>query len=72
MKVRGIPKTNNNGANIRGFFFYVVEACVEPIDEDDIKLKSDLTILLWQSSKSSTDNMMVLAIGHIQLPDAKT
>lgn len=55
-----------------GFFFHVDEACVEPFDEDDIKLESDLTIPLWQSFKSSTDNMMLLAIGHIQLPDTKT
>ena len=55
-----------------GDFFHVDEACIEPIDEDDIKLKSDLTIRLWQSFKSSADNMMLLAIGHIQLPDTKT
>lgn len=54
------------------FFFHFDEACIEPFDKDDIKLKSDLTILLWQSFKSSTDNMMLLAIGHIQLPDTKT
>ncbi len=45
---------------------------LEPFDEDDIKLESDLTILLLQSFKSSADNMMLLAIGHIQLPDSKT
>lgn len=55
-----------------GIFFHVDEACIEPFDEDDIELKSDLTILVWQSFKSSTDNMMLLAIGHIQLPDTKT
>ncbi len=55
-----------------GIFFHVDEACIEPFDEDDIKLESDLTILLWQSFKSSADNMMLLAIGHIQLPDTKT
>lgn len=55
-----------------GIFFHVDEACIEPFDEDGIKLKSDLTILLWQLFKSSTDNMMLLAIGHIQLPDTKT
>lgn len=38
-------------------------------DGDDIKLESDLTILLWQSC---ADNVMPLAIGHIQLPDTKT
>lgn len=57
---------------IYGGCFLVDEACIEPFDEDDIKLESDLTILLWQSFKSFTDNMMLLAIGHIQLPDTKT
>lgn len=47
----------------------VDEACIEPFDADDIKLESDLTILLWQSS---ADNVMLLAIGHVQLPDTKT
>lgn len=45
------------------------EAGIEPYDADDMKLESHLTILLWQSF---TDNMMLLAIGHIQLPDTKT
>lgn len=68
MNVHPIPK---NSANICGFSPHVLEACIasKPFDEDDIKLESDLTILLWQSS---TDNMMLLAIGHIQLPDTKT
>lgn len=61
-----------NSANMSFFVFHFDEACIEPFDEDDTKLESDLTILLWQSFKSSTDNMMLLAIGHIQLPDTKT
>lgn len=60
------------------FFFFsflppgVDEACIQPFDENDIKLESDLTILLWQPFKSCADNMMLFAIGHIQLPDTKT
>lgn len=70
VNVRPIPKKKI--VQTYGDFVHVDEACIVPFDEDDIELKSDLTILLWQSFKSSTDNMMLLAIGHIQLPDTKT
>lgn len=45
---------------ICGDFPLVVEACIEPFDGDDIKPESDLTILLWQSFKSFTDNVLLL------------
>lgn len=60
-----------------GVFFHVVEECIEPFDEDDIKLESNSQssfdfFLFYFFLKSSTDDMMLLAVGHTQLPHTKT